>query len=138
MLFTHLYHKDPLDPEEVLATLHEYRDLIAPYLADTSAILTNALKEGKRVLVEGQLGTLKDPDMGIYPMVTSSYTTAAFAAVGAKRKNFGAAAETRASTERRPDVRAGSAGSTVSLRAMESVSREPRRSRSRSLTRSAI
>ena len=76
-------HKDPLDPEEVLATLHEYRDLIAPYLADTSAILTNALKEGKRVLVEGQLGTLKDPDMGIYPMVTSSYTTAAFAAVGA-------------------------------------------------------
>ena len=83
VLFTHLYHKDPLDPEEVLATLHEYRDLIAPYLADTSAILTNALKEGKRVLVEGQLGTLKDPDMGIYPMVTSSYTTAAFAAVGA-------------------------------------------------------
>ncbi len=82
-LFTHLYHKDPLDPEEVLATLHEYRDLIAPYLADTGAILTNALKEGKRVLVEGQLGSLKDPDMGIYPMVTSSYTTAAFAAVGA-------------------------------------------------------
>ena len=56
---------------------------VLPYLADTSAILTNALKEGKRVLVEGQLGTLKDPDMGIYPMVTSSYTTAAFAAVGA-------------------------------------------------------
>ena len=82
-LFTNLYHKDALDPEEVLATLHEYRDLIAPYLADTGAILTNALKEGRRVLVEGQLGSLKDPDMGIYPMVTSSYTTAAFAAVGA-------------------------------------------------------
>lgn len=82
VLFTQLYHKEALKAEELLETLREYREAIAPYLCDTGAFLTNALKEGKTVLAEGQLGSLKDPDQGIYPMVTSSHTTAAYSAVG--------------------------------------------------------
>ena len=48
-----------------------------------SAFLWNAIKEGKEILLEGQLGSLKDPDHGIYPMVTSSSTLAAYGAIGA-------------------------------------------------------
>ena len=83
ILFTHLYHKDPMDPEELIATLHDYRDMIAPYVCDVSAFLDKALKDGKTILLEGQLGTLKDPDHGIYPMVTSSSTLASYGAIGA-------------------------------------------------------
>ncbi len=83
ILFTHLYHKEEMQPEALLETLHEYRDMIAPYVCDVSAFLDKALKEGKTVLLEGQLGTLKDPDHGIYPMVTSSSTLAAYGAIGA-------------------------------------------------------
>lgn len=83
ILFAHLYHKDPMQPEALIATLHEYRDMIAPYVCDVSAFLDKALKEGKTILLEGQLGTLKDPDHGIYPMVTSSSTLAAYGAIGA-------------------------------------------------------
>ena len=83
MLLEHLYHKPLLDPKELLETLHTYRDMIAPYVCDVSSFLWNALKEGKEILLEGQLGTLKDPDHGIYPMVTSSSTLAAYGAVGA-------------------------------------------------------
>ena len=83
VLVEHLYHKPPIDENELLATLHEYRDQIAEYVTDVSAFLDKALKEGKTILLEGQLGTLKDPDHGIYPMVTSSSTLAGFGAVGA-------------------------------------------------------
>ncbi len=83
VLFEHLYHKPPIDPRELLNTLHEYRELAAPYVGDVSVFLDSAIKEGKTVLLEGQLGTLKDPDHGIYPMVTSSSTLAAYGAVGA-------------------------------------------------------
>lgn len=83
ILFTHLYHKEPMQTEELIATLHEYRDMIAPYVCDVSAFLDKAIKEGKTILLEGQLGTLKDPDHGIYPMVTSSSTLAAYGAIGA-------------------------------------------------------
>ena len=69
--------------EELLETLHDYRDMIAPYVCDVSAFLAQALKDGKTILLEGQLGTLKDPDHGIYPMVTSSSTLAAYGAIGA-------------------------------------------------------
>lgn len=83
VLLEHLYHKPLIDPKELLATLHEYRDMVAPYVCDVSAYLDKALKEGKTILLEGQLGTLKDPDHGIYPMVTSSSTLAAYGAIGA-------------------------------------------------------
>ena len=83
VILQHMYHKDPIVPEELLATLHEYRDMVAPYVCDTAAFLQEAIKAGKNILLEGQLGTLKDPDFGIYPMVTSSSTLAAYGAIGA-------------------------------------------------------
>lgn len=83
VILEHLYHKPLIQPEELLATLHEYRDMVAPYVCDVSAYLDAAIKAGKTILLEGQLGTLKDPDHGIYPMVTSSSTLAAYGAIGA-------------------------------------------------------
>lgn len=83
ILLEHLYHKPAIDPAELLTTLHEYRDMVAPYVCDVSLFLDKAIKEGKTILLEGQLGTLKDPDHGIYPMVTSSSTLAAYGAIGA-------------------------------------------------------
>ena len=83
VLLEHLYHKPLLKEDELMNTLHEYRDMVAPYVADVSSFLDKALKENKTILLEGQLGTLKDPDHGIYPMVTSSSTLAAYGAIGA-------------------------------------------------------
>ncbi len=83
VLFKHLYNQPELDRTEILNTLHQYRDMIEPYVCDVSAFLYEELKKGKCVLLEGQLGSLKDPDHGIYPMVTSSHTLAAFGAIGA-------------------------------------------------------
>ncbi len=83
VLLEHLYHKPGIDPAELLKTLNGYREMVAPYVCDVSAFLDRALKEGRTVLLEGQLGTLKDPDHGIYPMVTSSSTLAAYGAIGA-------------------------------------------------------
>ena len=83
VLLEHLYHKPLLDAEELFKTCIEYREMIKPYVADTAAYLYEAAQNGKNILLEGQLGALKDTDHGIYPMVTSSSTLAAFAAVGA-------------------------------------------------------
>ncbi|MFI3237046.1 MAG: adenylosuccinate synthase [Lachnospiraceae bacterium] len=83
VMLEHLYHKPLIDQAELLNTLHEYRDMVAPYVCDVSLFLDQAIKEGKTVLLEGQLGTMKDPDHGIYPMVTSSSTLAAYGAIGA-------------------------------------------------------
>ncbi len=79
----YLYHKPELNPDELLKTLREYREMAAPYVCDVSAFLRKAIAEGKNILLEGQLGSLKDPDHGIYPMVTSSSTLAAYGAIGA-------------------------------------------------------
>ncbi len=83
VMLEHLYHKPLLDPKELYDELVSYREMIRPYVCDVSAYLHNAIKEGKRILLEGQLGSLKDPDHGIYPMVTSSSTLAAYGAIGA-------------------------------------------------------
>ncbi|MBR5420558.1 MAG: adenylosuccinate synthase [Lachnospiraceae bacterium] len=83
VLLEHLYHKPALKAEEIFATLMEYKKMVEPYVGDVSAFLNRMLKDGKTVLLEGQLGTLKDTDHGIYPMVTSSNTIAAYGAVGA-------------------------------------------------------
>jgi adenylosuccinate synthase len=83
VLLEHLYHKPLLNPDELFEELMGYKKMVAPYVGDVSTFLWNALKEGKEVLLEGQLGTLKDPDHGIYPMVTSSSTLAAYGAIGA-------------------------------------------------------
>ena len=83
ILLEYLYHKPAIDPDELFNTLMEYKQMLAPYVCDVSAYLWKAIKEGKNVLLEGQLGSLKDPDHGIYPMVTSSSTLAAYGAIGA-------------------------------------------------------
>lgn len=83
VLLEHLYHKPLLNPDEVLAELMEYKKMVEPYVCDVSAYLHDAIKEGKNILLEGQLGSLKDTDHGIYPMVTSSSTLAAYGAIGA-------------------------------------------------------
>ena len=79
----HVYHKPLLNEDELLATCRTYREKIAPFVCDTHTFIQNALAEGKNILLEGQLGTLKDPDFGIYPMVTSSSTLAGYGCVGA-------------------------------------------------------
>ena len=83
VLLKYLYNKPEIDEEELFNTLMEYRKMVEPYVADVSLYLHNAIKEGKEILLEGQLGSLKDSDHGIYPMVTSSSTLAAYGAIGA-------------------------------------------------------
>ena len=83
VLIEHLYHAPALKVEDIYEELMEYRRMIEPYVCDVSGYLDKALKEGRNILLEGQLGTLKDPDHGIYPMVTSSSTLAAYGAIGA-------------------------------------------------------
>ena len=82
-LLVNLYHKDPINADELLAEMLEQGRLIKPFVANTQAYLYDAIKDGKKILLEGQLGTMKDPDMGIYPMVTSSSTLAGYGCVGA-------------------------------------------------------
>ena len=83
VLLEYLYHKPLLKPEELYAELQEYRRMVEPYVCDVSLFLHNAIQEGKEILLEGQLGSLKDTDHGIYPMVTSSSALAAYGAIGA-------------------------------------------------------
>ncbi|MBP3603304.1 MAG: adenylosuccinate synthase [Lachnospiraceae bacterium] len=82
IMFEHMYHKPLISPSGLLETLREYREMVKPYVCDVSVYLEKAMKEEKTILLEGQLGTLKDPDHGIYPMVTSSSTLAAYGAIG--------------------------------------------------------
>lgn len=83
VLYTELYHRESLDRNEIYAKLMEYREQLAPYVTDTATLLYDAVRKGKTILLEGQLGSLKDPDLGIYPMVTSSSPLAGYGAVGA-------------------------------------------------------
>lgn len=83
VILEHLYKKPALRPEDLYEELQSYKKMVAPYVCDVSLYLHNAIKEGKKILLEGQLGSLKDPDHGIYPMVTSSSTLAAYGAIGA-------------------------------------------------------
>jgi len=81
--FKNLYCKPELDPDDIVNTIRDYAEIIKPFVYDTSSFLHDAIKEKKNILLEGQLGALKDTDHGIYPMVTSSSTLAGFASVGA-------------------------------------------------------
>ncbi len=83
ILLEHLYHKPKMETDDLMQELAGYRKQVEPYIADTASFLENAIAEGKTILLEGQLGTMKDPDHGIYPMVTSSSTLAAYGAIGA-------------------------------------------------------
>ena len=83
LLLEHVYHKPLLDADEIYKTLKEYGEMIRPYVVDSVQLMHKAIKEGKNILLEGQLGSLKDPDFGIYPFTTTSSTLAAYGAVGA-------------------------------------------------------
>ena len=83
VLFEHLYHQPRVDPEQLLEQLLALRERVRPYVGDTVAFVHHALKEGKTILLEGQLGSMKDPDLGIFPMTTSSHTLAGYGCVGA-------------------------------------------------------
>ena len=83
LILENVYHKPLLSVDEMFSKLMQYRDMVAPYVCDTGKLIRDALKSGKTVLLEGQLGSLKDPDHGIYPMVTSSSTLAGYGAIGA-------------------------------------------------------
>ena len=79
----YLYNKPEIDYMQVYEKLRKDAEFIRPMVTDTAKLLRNAVKEGKNILLEGQLGSLKDIDHGIYPYVTSSPTLAGYAAVGA-------------------------------------------------------
>ncbi|NOU92739.1 adenylosuccinate synthase [Paenibacillus sp. LMG 31456] len=83
VLLEHLYKKPPIDAEEIIAGLLKHAERLKPYVCDTTTLLHRALEQGEQILVEGQLGALRDPDHGIYPYSTSSSTLAGFASVGA-------------------------------------------------------
>ncbi len=83
VLLENLYHKDPIRPDDIMEELASYKEMVSPYVCDTAQFLSEAIENGRDILLEGQLGTLKDPDHGIYPMVTSSSTLAAYGAIGA-------------------------------------------------------
>lgn len=83
VILEHLYHKPQIDLDSLFVQLIEWREAIRPYVADTARYLHQAIADGKKILLEGQLGALKDPDFGIYPFVTSSSTLAGYGCVGA-------------------------------------------------------
>ena len=83
ILFENMYHKPKIDLEELFQELLELREIIRPYVGDAVTYVHEALKQGKTILLEGQLGAMKDPDLGIVPMTTSSHTLAGFGCVGA-------------------------------------------------------
>ena len=82
VLLKNLYGKEEINEESVYDKLMEYKKILTPHVMDTFSFLYDAVNEGKNILLEGQLGALKDLDFGIYPMVTSANTTASYGAVG--------------------------------------------------------
>jgi adenylosuccinate synthase len=83
ILFENMYHKPLINADELFQELLTLREVIRPYVGDSVSFVHQALQEGKSVLLEGQLGAMKDPDLGIVPMTTSSHTLAGFGCVGA-------------------------------------------------------
>ena len=83
VLLVHLYGKQPLDADQLADQLLDVAEKLKPFVCDTTVLLQEAWRNGESILVEGQLGALRDPDHGIYPYSTSSSTLAGFATVGA-------------------------------------------------------
>jgi adenylosuccinate synthase len=83
-IITSIYKKsDLLNANEIFTEIKKYNERLKPLICDTAVFLNSAIKQGKNILLEGQLGSLKDPDNGIYPFTTSSSPLAGFATVGA-------------------------------------------------------
>ncbi|MGN0789595.1 MAG: adenylosuccinate synthase [Christensenellales bacterium] len=82
LYLTGVYGAEPCTMQEIDEWIEEYCAKIKPYICDVGKILKEAQKEGKNILFEAQLGSLRDLDYGIYPYTTSSNTTAAYAPIG--------------------------------------------------------
>ena len=82
-LMEYLYHQEPLKAEDMLGMLLKQAERIRPMVCDTTRFLHEMDRAGRTILLEGQLGTLRDPDHGIYPYTTSSSPLAGFGCVGA-------------------------------------------------------
>lgn len=83
VILKHLYNKPELNVDDIFEKLMHYKEVLAPFVTDTFKFMHDAVRNGKNILLEGQLGALKDTDFGIYPMVTSSNTIAGYGCVGA-------------------------------------------------------
>ena len=83
VLFEHLYHQPSLSADKLVDEMLEAAQGILHFVDDTVTLIHDALSDGKHILLEGQLGALRDPDHGIYPYPTSSSPLAGFASVGA-------------------------------------------------------
>lgn len=83
VILKHLYNKPELNCKDIFEKLMHYKKVLTPFVADTFKFIFDAIRSGKKILLEGQLGALKDTDFGIYPMVTSSNTIAGYGSVGA-------------------------------------------------------
>ena len=82
LILTGVYGAEPYTPEQLTDWVKKYGEKIRPFLCDTGALLRQAVKEGKNLLFEAQLGALRDLDYGIYPYTTSSNAIAAYAPIG--------------------------------------------------------
>ena len=82
LTLTKVYGAEPYTMEQLEHWMEDYCEKIKPYIFDTSLFLRNAQNDGKKILFEAQLGSLRDLDYGIYPYTTSSNTTAAYAPIG--------------------------------------------------------
>jgi adenylosuccinate synthase len=82
-ILKNIYNAPEIDADDIYNELISYRERVEPLVCDVAVFLNHAIKQRKNILLEGQLGSLKDPDNGIYPFTTSSSPLAGFAAVGA-------------------------------------------------------
>lgn len=78
-----VYGAEPNTVDEMMAWLRKYGDELKPYICDVTVYLTRAIKAGKNVMFEAQLGALRDIDFGIYPFTSSSNVISAYAPIGA-------------------------------------------------------
>ena len=82
LILTKVYGAEPYTMEKLMAWVADFGEKIKPFVCDTGAFLRKAQKEGKQILFEAQLGSLRDLDYGIYPYTTSSNPIASYAPVG--------------------------------------------------------
>ena len=82
LTLTKIYNQAPLIADEIIDEFGSYKDIVANHVADTSLLISNAIKNKKTILFEGAQGTLLDIDHGTYPFVTSSNTSSGNAAIG--------------------------------------------------------
>ncbi len=78
----HIYGEEPLDPKPIFEEALEAAEKLCPYISNTSAMLHEAIKDNKEILLEGAQGSLLDIDHGTYPFVTSSSPTSGGACTG--------------------------------------------------------